>query len=76
MSLSLALCFLRRFWIIFEMAWRWLTTGEMKKDARSDTDDGSASENEGQAAKQVKAGVDKHNGAANSSNKKATKKVQ
>ena len=40
---------LLRFSIIFRMALRWLTTGEMKKDARSDTDDGSASENEGRA---------------------------
>ena len=44
------------------MAWRWVTTGEMKKDARSDTDDGSASENEGRAKPDKASAGEKPNG--------------
>ena len=47
--LSLQVLHIIWFSFIFRMAWRWVTTGEMKKDARSDTDDGSASDNEGRA---------------------------
>ena len=47
-GLLLSLLVLHIIWfsIILSMLVRWLRTGEMKKDARSDTDDGSASDNE------------------------------
>lgn len=47
-GLLLSLLVLHFIWfsIIMSMLIRWLRTGEMKKDARSDTDDGSASDNE------------------------------
>ena len=47
-GLLLSLLVLHIIWfsIIMNMLIRWLRTGEMKKDARSDTDDGSASDNE------------------------------
>ena len=68
-GLLLSLLVLHIIWFSFIMGMvvRWLRTGEMKKDARSDTDDGSASDND-----TGRPDVAKTNGKVDATKKKET----